>query len=191
MEEERSSSSSSSLLNLLRESNKRDETKEDQSLTDDMIFQILLRLQGKSIFKFKCVSKTLNTSILSNPLFHHNYFMQKQQEKAIAASPLTLLGFFYQHLCEEEYGNRDQSREISFLPMCKQGVPIASRGFKQSLGNFIASSNGLVLYGHHPMNYYLCNPITKTGLHFLHLLMHITSKNLVGFYCQEVDDDQH
>jgi hypothetical protein len=85
MEEERSSSSSS-LLNLLRESNNRDEAKEDQSLPDDMIiFQILLRLQGKSIFKFKCVSKTLNTSILSNPLFHHNYFMQKQQEKAIAA----------------------------------------------------------------------------------------------------------
>ena len=91
MEEERSSSS---LLNLLRESNKRDETKEDQSLPDDMIFQILLRLQGKSIFKFKCVSKTLNTSILSNPLFHHNYFMQKQQEKATAVSPLTLLLVF-------------------------------------------------------------------------------------------------
>lgn len=89
--------------------------------------------------------------------------------------------------------------------MCHQAVPITSRSFKQGLGNFIASSNGLVLYGHHPMNYYVCNPVTNTWfalpppIHIDDYHHHTevphnmyasvdTIKNLVGFYCQEEDE---
>ena len=194
------------MMNLLRHSKGSDEeSKENRSLPKDMIYDIMLRLPGKSIFRFKCVSKTLNTSILSDPLFIHNYFTPKLQQKQLKKP--TLLGFFYEvhnpqnpnHCVDQCY--KDQ--EVSFVPMCHQGVPIASRSFKQGLGNFIASSNGLVLYGHHPKNYYVCNTVTNTWFALpppIHTDDYHTEvphnmyasddtiKNLVGFYCQEENE---
>lgn len=82
------------MMNLLRDSKGSDEkNKKNQSLPKDMIYDIMLRLPGKYIFRFKCVSKTLNTSILSDPLFIHNYFTRKLQHKQLKKP--TMLGFFY------------------------------------------------------------------------------------------------
>ncbi|XP_023905558.2 putative F-box protein At1g47300 [Quercus suber] len=194
------------MMNLLRDSKGSDEeSKENQSLPKDMMYDIMLRLPGKSIFRFKCVSKTFNTSMLSDSLFIHNYFTRKLQQKQLK-NP-TLLGFFYKvHNPQNLNHCVDQcckDQEVSFVPMCHQGVPIASRSFKQGLGNFIASANGLVLYGHHPMTYYVCNPVTNiwfalpppihtddyhTEVRHNMYASDDTIKNLVGFYCQEEDE---
>ena len=82
------------IMNLLRDRKGRDEeSKENQSLPKDMIYDIMLCLPGKSTSDSKRVSQTPDTSILSDLLFHHNYFTQYFHQRQLKTP--TLLGFFY------------------------------------------------------------------------------------------------
>ncbi|KAK9283946.1 hypothetical protein L1049_012203 [Liquidambar formosana] len=132
----------------------------DQQLCDDVLIEILLRVPVESVFRFKSVSKTWN-HMLSHPSFINKYQTRLRKSSSSSPSPFPLLGFFQGSVCRRRNLPDQAIPRLSFLPTCKQGMPLKSRDFMDKLGFYVGSSNGLILCGRHPNSYYVCNPVTN------------------------------
>ncbi|XP_026429691.1 F-box protein At5g07610-like [Papaver somniferum] len=126
-------------------------------LTDDIWYEIFLRLTLDSIFKFRCVSK-LWFSILSNPSF-----LNKWYKLNIASLPW---GFVHEVPLPEDSYNRKLRCEFPDL----HSRYVSHHGFSfrflhEVVDNnmcILSSSNGLVLCSLvRQESYYACNPLTQ------------------------------
>lgn len=144
-------------------------------IPDDVSREILVRLPPKSVFKFRCVSKRWN-DIIQDPSFLHSYASRRK------GSLDQLLGFILR-ADKYSYANprpRSEPR-IKVLPL--QGKRIGY--FPEKVGYFISSSNGLVLCGHHhPMKYYVINPLTKKWVSLPRPRNHYKEVSM-GLVCEE------
>ncbi|XP_022937924.1 F-box protein At5g03970-like [Cucurbita moschata] len=125
---------------------------------DDILTEILLRLPEKHVFKFILVSKKWLYLICDLP-FRRCYEMQW-------GTHTRLFGFFVCNLLyiDRPQGGLRRPRYEPALPLlstCKEGDDLMSSGFLRKLGYFIDYSDGLVLCGRHPKNYYVWNSVTK------------------------------
>jgi F-box interacting protein len=126
--------------------------------SDDILFEILLRLPEKSLFRLILVSKKWLHLICSYS-FRSSYYSRWRES-------FRLLGFLvcnFLYLGRPRDGFRRPSWEpaLPFLSTCKEGDDLKFSGTLKQLGYFIDSSNGLLLCGRHPMTYYVWSPITK------------------------------
>lgn len=128
------------------------------ALTDDILHEILLRLPEKSVFSFMLVSKRWLRVICSSS-FRKDYHARWRIN-------FHLLGFFvcnHLYLGRSKHGVRrpPSERALHLLSSCEEGDNLLVSGIPKQLGYFIDSSNGLLLFGRHPMTYSVWNPITK------------------------------
>lgn len=96
-------------------------------LSDDIILEIFLQLPVKYIFQYRSLSKTSNRL-----LFDHSFYAQYQRRRRLnrESQQLQLLGFFQG--CKSWYWTtieQEGAPKLSFLPVCKQGMPLTSRPF--------------------------------------------------------------
>lgn len=96
-------------------------------LSDDIILEIFLQLPVKYIFQYRSLSKTSNR-LLFDPSFYAQY--QRRRRLNRESQQLQLLGFFQG--CKSWYWTtieQEGAPKLSFLPVCKQGMPLTSRPF--------------------------------------------------------------
>lgn len=128
-------------------------------LSDDIILEIFLQLPVKYIFQYRSLSKTSNRL-----LFDHSFYAQYQRQRRLnrESQQLQLLGFFQG--CKSWYWTtieQEGAPKLSFLPVCKQGMPLTSRPFfLKRIGFILGFFSGLTLCGRHPATYFVCNPVT-------------------------------
>ncbi|KAM0992340.1 hypothetical protein ACFX13_010771 [Malus domestica] len=124
---------------------------------DDILHEILLRLPEKSVFSLILVSKRW-LRVICSPSFRCDYHARWKVN-------YHLLGFFvcnHLYLGISKYGMRRPLTEpaIHFLSACEEGDNLMVSAPKQ-LGYFLGTSNGLLLFGRHPMTYTVWNPVSK------------------------------
>lgn len=124
---------------------------------DDILHEILLRLPEKSVFSLILVSKRW-LRVICSPSFRCDYHARWKVN-------YHLLGFFvcnHLYLGISKYGMRRPITEpaIHFLSACEEGDNLMVSAPKQ-LGYFLGTSNGLLLFGRHPMTYTVWNPVSK------------------------------
>lgn len=135
-------------------------------LSDDIILEIFfLQLPVKYIFQYRSFSKTSNRL-----LFYPSFYAQYQRRRRLnrESQQLQLLGFFQG--CKSWYWTtieQEGAPKLSFLPVCKQGMPLTSRPFLKRIGFILGFFSGLTLCGRHPVTYFVCNPINLViGFHY-------------------------
>ncbi|KAH7688162.1 F-box domain-containing protein [Dioscorea alata] len=135
------------MKNKLRICNKPDKKK--SVINEDIVTEILLRLPAKSIYKFKCVSKTW-LKIITDPWFGNAY-------KSSNGLPV-LAGFFhgddYYDLNFNPVNHRLKSPSLNHVPLNLRGLSITS----------VSSSNGFLLLSITDRRKIVYNPVTRRTL---------------------------
>lgn len=132
----------------------------DGTLPDELMWLILFRCPVKSIFRFKCVSKTWDRS-LSSSWFRMAYISFQEKSQV----PRSLLGLFNlkierSMLVVSIKPELRGPHEFFFLPTSTEGEPFTRISFLDRVGSFRGISNGLILCGDHP-DFHVFNPITR------------------------------
>ncbi|KAL2546036.1 F-box protein [Forsythia ovata] len=142
---------------------------------ENMLLEILLRLPPKSVFKFRCVSKRWNEII------NDSFFLQSYAEQRKGLDDAGRLWAFI--LCPTG------STPIEIVPVLDNQIGTIQRDH----GNFICSSNGLILCvhlhgnifcGHNPITYTVLNPLTKKWVS-LPSPANVNLGILMGLVCEE------
>ncbi|KAL3849834.1 hypothetical protein ACJIZ3_011716 [Penstemon smallii] len=134
---------------------------------DDVLMSILVLLPPKSVFRFRCVSNRWN-NIITNSYFLESYHAMTKRHGVRGRRLLAFAQFTSTNLF------RTSPLEYNKLVLDK-------------LGNFINSSNGLILCGesYSSNTYHVWNPLTKKFVSLpppINLTREITS---VAFVCEE------
>ncbi|XP_022890925.1 F-box protein At5g03970-like [Olea europaea var. sylvestris] len=145
------------------------------NIQDDVLREILVRLPPKFVFKFRCVSKRWN-EIIQDSYFLRSYACGRKGSRD------QLLGFILRAYKYPYPNTRPRSEpRIKVLPL--HGKRIGA--FPEKVGYFISSSNGLVLCGHHhPMKYYVINPLTQKWVSLPRPCNHYKEVSM-GLVCEE------
>ncbi|OVA19008.1 F-box domain [Macleaya cordata] len=163
-------------------------------LTEDVLFEIFLRLPFESVYKFRCVSK-LWLSLLSNPSF-----MNMILNRYISINPPWTLVFQLTRLrTSGEVGPKMNHQFFPTSSPCLHSKFISrhdgfsfkfltkSYPFKEEALYLLASSNGLVLCStddNHPSMYYVCNPLTKQWISLPRPRPNSERFGIDGFICE-------
>ncbi|KAL3839285.1 hypothetical protein ACJIZ3_023876 [Penstemon smallii] len=136
---------------------------------NDLLMSILVRLPPKSLFRFKCASKRWN-NIIADPCFLKSYSAKTRKhwlrgERLLPLVQLTSVNAF-------------RKSNLGYITL----VP-------NQFGNFITSSNGLVLCGDHDSSntYHVWNPITKKSVSLPPPIIPNSTRAIipVAFVCEE------
>ncbi|CAH9132179.1 unnamed protein product [Cuscuta epithymum] len=154
-------------------------------MDEQIITRILVCLPPKSVYRFRLVSKSWNR------LISHPFFIQRYDSQLRRRGGAGMLALFQDALVRPEYlrpGNEKVKKSLmNILPLDLPGnCKIQYNYLELELGNFINSSNGLVLWGGRETDkYYVLNPMTKRVVTLPSPPPPSGSDTSIGLMCQE------
>ncbi|CAH9132180.1 unnamed protein product [Cuscuta epithymum] len=154
-------------------------------MDEQIITRILVCLPPKSVYRFRLVSKSWNR------LISHPFFIQRYDSQLRRRGGAGMLALFQDALVRPEYlrpGNEKVKKSLmNILPLDLPGnCKIQYNYLELELGNFINSSNGLVLWGGRETDkYYVLNPMTKRVVTLPSPPPPSGSDTSIGLMCEE------